>query len=388
MSGAGGAATFTEISGYVRSGTGGAGGSTSRKQVRTGPAGRAALASHSANADVSSRASRSSSASSTSTRGSDAVRDSTVRSITGIRAGRRPRRAGSRAPGSRVRAIASASASSMPASSGPGPTSSAARQAGGIAAASSRARCASAADSTGRQRAAYSPSSSLVRVGSTRPRVDQVIGEPRDGGQVADRTADGQVAGCQVGQRRQQRQRGRRLEDQHGHPPGGQRDAAGGRRCPVPPRPAGERARARLAVRRRRTAAASSARHRPPCGPGPPPRPPASASASSSGRGGERVRARRPRRTSLPRRGVRGQRGILRPHLERAVCPDAVDDQQWITLLGQPGYSAAGGRGADPALPYRVQALAITSIRVTLIYGSTLLEPGGEHRRQTWNGRH
>ncbi len=172
MSGADGAATFTDISGYANSGAtaGGAGGSMRRKQVRTGPAGRAAMASHSANADVSSRASRSSSSPSTATRGSDAVRDSTARSITGILAGRRPRRAGSRAPGSRVRAIASARSSSIPASNGPGASSAAARQAAGIAAASSRARCASAADSTGRQRAAYWPSS-LIRVGSTRPRV-------------------------------------------------------------------------------------------------------------------------------------------------------------------------------------------------------------------------
>ena len=148
--------------------------------MRTEPPGSVALASHCANAAARSRASRSSVASATSRKGCGAVRASSIRSAAPIRAGRRPLRAGSSAPGNRVRTAASASASSISASSGPGAGPGAvlartvapvitARQAGGIAAASSLACRASTADSTGRQRAAYPPSSAMS-AGSTRPR--------------------------------------------------------------------------------------------------------------------------------------------------------------------------------------------------------------------------
>ena len=133
-----------------------------------------------------------------------AVRDATVRSITGIRAGRRPRLAGSRAPGSRVRAVASASASSMPASSGPGAVSAAAAAGG-----RDRGReLAGALRVGGRQ---HRPPAGRVPVVLRRQRGqhpaprDQVVGEPRDRGQIPDRPADGQVPGRRIGWRRRSR---------------------------------------------------------------------------------------------------------------------------------------------------------------------------------------
>ena len=147
----------------------GSAGSASRKQVRIGPAGIRAPSSHASRSAASAAASVSSWGVVASRRASVAVRAITNRSGQGTRAGARPRLALSSGPGSRVRAAASARPSSAAASSDPGGSEPAARHDGGIAAARSRARWASAPSSTGRQRAAYPPSSA-TRTGSTRPR--------------------------------------------------------------------------------------------------------------------------------------------------------------------------------------------------------------------------
>ena len=144
-------------------------GSASRKQVRTGPAGITALSRHASSSAASPAVSASSCGVTTSRRASVVVRASTNRSATGRRAGVRPRRGGSSEAGSRARAAASARASRTLPSSVPGACPETARQDGGMAAARSRARCASAPPSTGRHRAAYAaPSASST--GSTRPR--------------------------------------------------------------------------------------------------------------------------------------------------------------------------------------------------------------------------
>ena len=164
------------------------GGSTKRKQVRTEPPGSAELASQSVNSAASSHASRSSVPSVTSRSGCGPVRASSIRSATGIRPGaptaaRGQQRGGQ--PGAdrcvghgvqHVREQRTWRGARREVRAGAGQTGLAStglantvRQAAGMAAASSLACRASAADSTGRQRAQY-PASSLVSTGTTRPR--------------------------------------------------------------------------------------------------------------------------------------------------------------------------------------------------------------------------
>ena len=147
-------------------------GSISRKQVRTGPAGSCAAECQASSRAASSAASCLSSVVVTSTWPPADVSATIQRSATGMRAGRCPRRAGSSGcPASRARAAASVRASSAAVrirADDPSPAS-AARHIAGIPAASSRARSASAPDSTGRHLAACPPSSARS-AGSTRPR--------------------------------------------------------------------------------------------------------------------------------------------------------------------------------------------------------------------------
>ena len=128
--------------------------------MRTGPAGACAAFRHAARSAARVAASLSSSGVTTATCGFTLISAAAQRSATGIRAGRRPRLAGSMAkPGgllrlARAAASVSASRASVSTSADACPPAVVARHSGGIAAASSRARCASAPDSTGRQRAA------------------------------------------------------------------------------------------------------------------------------------------------------------------------------------------------------------------------------------------
>ena len=169
------------------------------------------------------------------------------RSATETRAGRRPRRAGSRVkPGSRpslARAAASASASSASASTRADGSPSAAvarqqrRHRGGQVPGPLRVRAGQHRPPSGRVAAVLA----RLEGGQDAAAGGQVPGQPGQGGQVGHGTAEDGRRGprSRVAERVEQVERGVRLERQRGHPPRGQhrgRPAGGPRRLPDYPR--------------------------------------------------------------------------------------------------------------------------------------------------------